>query len=60
MTLGFDGRVVSARMAERLRAIAEKNGDHLLRTVMFISVIVPYLNNLAVNIRVGDNRNNRL
>ena len=26
MTLGFDGRVVSARMAERLRAIAEKNG----------------------------------
>ncbi len=26
MTLGFDGRVVSARMADRLRAIAEKCG----------------------------------
>ncbi|MBR3764724.1 MAG: aminopeptidase P family protein [Clostridia bacterium] len=26
MTFGFDGRVVSARLAERLRAIAEKNG----------------------------------
>ena len=26
MTFGFDGRVVSARLAQRLRAIAEKNG----------------------------------
>jgi len=30
MTFGFDGRVVSARMAERLRAIAEKRGANIV------------------------------